>query len=190
MPPGSTAQLLWSHPMLSSMQKQAQATAQLSLCSLSAVSMKGSRHNVAVLASAPDGTLALQLLSKSPKTKPEELSTHILDVSEAGPTADSSTEQRAKWRCCCGQKLEVLIWRESGSAYRWTVETGEPRIRHAQLQSLSSAESSQIHTRTSCLVQHAVIQLCWHCSRDMHCMACQLAIRLQLCQLALLLIRC
>ncbi|KAA6422712.1 MAG: hypothetical protein FRX49_07247 [Trebouxia sp. A1-2] len=123
-PPGSTAQLLWSHPVLSSMQKQARATAQLSLCSLSAMSMKGSRHNVAVLADAPDGTLALQLLSISPTSKPEELSNHSLDVSKAEPTAQSATEGRAKWRCCCGQKLQVLIWRESGSAYRWTVETG------------------------------------------------------------------
>ncbi len=142
------------------MQKQAQATAQLSLCSLSAVSMKGSRHNVAVLASALDGTLALQLLSISPTSKPEELSTHTLHVSKAEPTAESATEERAKWRCCCGQKLQVLIWRESGSAYRWTVETGEPRMWHAQLQGLSSAESSQIHTRTSCRVQYAVLQLC------------------------------
>ncbi|DBB00160.1 hypothetical protein WJX77_011844 [Trebouxia sp. C0004] len=124
MPPGSTAQLLWSHPVLSIMQKQAQATAQLSLCSLSAVSMKGSRHNVAVLASAPGGTLALQLLSMSQTSKPEELSTHILDVTKAESTAESATEERAKWRCCCGQKLQVLIWKESGSAYRWTVETG------------------------------------------------------------------
>ncbi|KAL0051061.1 hypothetical protein WJX82_001259 [Trebouxia sp. C0006] len=124
MPPGSIAQLLWSHPVLSSIQKQAQATAQLSLCSLSAVSMKGSRHNLAVLASAPDGTLALQLLSISPTYKPEELSTHILDVSKAEPTAESATEGRAKWHCCCGQKLQVLIWRERGSAYKWTAETG------------------------------------------------------------------
>lgn len=155
-PPGSTAQLLWSHPVLSSMQKQARATAQLSLCSLSAMSMKGSRHNVAVLADAPDGTLALQLLSISPTSKPEELSNHSLDVSKAEPTAQSATEGRAKWRCCCGQKLQVLIWRESGSAYRWTVETGESSMRHAQLQGLSSAESSLMHTRTSGLVQCAV----------------------------------
>ena len=131
MPSGSTAQLLWSHPVLSSMQKQAQATAQLSLCSLSAVSMKGSRHNLAVLASAPDGTLALQLLSISPTSMPEEFSTHILDVSQAELTAESATEERAKWHCCCGQKLQVLIWRERGSACRWTVETGEPRMWHA-----------------------------------------------------------
>ena len=160
MPPGSTAQLLWSHPVLSIMQKQAHATAQLSLCSLSAVSMKGSRHNLAVLASAPDGTLALQLLSISPTTKPEELSTHILDVSKAEPTAESATNQRAKWRCCCGQKLQVLIWRESGSAYTWTVETGESTMWHAQLQGLPSAESSQLHMLTSCLVQRSVLQLC------------------------------
>ncbi len=159
MPSGSTAQLLWSHPVLSSMQKQAQATAQLSLCSLSAVSMKGSRHNLAVLASAPDGTLALQLLSISPTSKPEELSTHIIDVSKAELSAEIATEEGAKWRCCCGQELQVLIWRERGSAYKWTVETGESRMWHAQLHGLSSAESSQIHTGTSCLVQYAVIQL-------------------------------
>ena len=159
MPPGSIAQLLWSHPVLSSIQKQAQATAQLSLCSLSAVSMKGSRHNLAVLASAPDGTLALQLLSISPTYKPEELSTHILDVSQAEPTAESATEGRAKWHCCCGQKLQVLIWRERGSAYKWTAETGTPIMWHAQLQGLSSAESSLVHFRTFCLVHYAVLQL-------------------------------
>ncbi|KAL3155320.1 hypothetical protein ABBQ38_010884 [Trebouxia sp. C0009 RCD-2024] len=51
MQPGASAHMLWSQPVLSTMQQQGQNLEQLSCCSLSAIAMSGSRHNVAVLAS-------------------------------------------------------------------------------------------------------------------------------------------
>lgn len=120
--PGTPAQLLWSHPVLSGMQQHAQNAAQLSLCSLSTVSMSGNRHNVAVLATASDGTVALQLLSVSLKAKPEELSTHIMNLGEDRDMQGSG--KASKWSCCCSRQGEVLIWREGGSAYKWTLLTG------------------------------------------------------------------
>lgn len=117
--PGSTAHLLWSHPVLSSMQQQTQSSAQLTIIHLSAVAMSGNRHNIAVLAEAPDGALVLQLLSGSLNARPEELSTDLLTTGEA-----TANKQAGKWRCCCSRQCEVLFWREGGSVYRWTRQAG------------------------------------------------------------------
>lgn len=133
--PGSTAQLLWSHPVMTSMQKQAQGTSHLSLCSLSLVPKRGNRHNVAVLASAPDGALTLQLLSISPGVKPEELSTHMLSTANTEPPVHSKKD--CKWHCCCGPELEVLIWRDGGKAHLWTADTGTHMWHHASTQQSS-----------------------------------------------------
>ena len=120
---GSTAQQLWSHTVLANMQQQLPSTANLSLCSMSAVAMSSNRQNVAVLASASDGDLPLQLLSVSPDSKPEELSTHELDLGQDARAEGS--KKGSKWQCCCSRHGEVLIWRQGGSAHRWTLQKGE-----------------------------------------------------------------
>lgn len=118
----SPAQLQWSQPVLSSMQQSSQNVAQLELCSLSAIAMSGSRHNVAVIASTPGNKVVLQLLSVSAKSRAEEFSTHLLQLSS---DTDGKLSQRGgKWRCCCGQYNEVLIWQQGGSSYKWTLQTG------------------------------------------------------------------
>ena len=121
--PGSTAQLLWSHPVLTSIQQQAADTAQLSLCSLSAVNMSSNRQNIAVLANAADGTLALQLLSVSPDSKPEELSTHVIDLGHEARAEGS--KKGSKWCCCLSRHGEVMLWRQGGTAHRWTLQKGQ-----------------------------------------------------------------
>ena len=120
--PGSSAQMLWSQPVLTTMQHQSQNLQQLSCCSLSAIAMSGSRHNVAVLASMPGDTVVLQLLSVSIKGRPEEISTHVLQLgSDAGAKLD---QKGSRWCCCCGRYNEVLIWRQGGTLYKWTMQTG------------------------------------------------------------------
>ena len=122
MQPGSCAQMLWSQPVLNTMQQQSQNLQQLSCCSLSAIAMSGSRHNVAVLASMPGHTVLLQLLSVSTKGRPEEISTHVLQLS-SNAGAKLSPEG-GRWCCCCGRFNEVLIWRQGGTLYKWTLPTG------------------------------------------------------------------
>ena len=120
---GSTAQLLWSYPMLSSMQQQARTTAQMSLCSLSAVSMSVNRQNVAAHATLPDGRLVLQLLSVSINKQPEELSTHVLNLDDADKHAAGT--QQSKWCCCYSRSGEVMLWKAGRSVYyKWALQTG------------------------------------------------------------------
>lgn len=84
--------------------------------------MSGSRHNVAVLASMPGDTVVLQLLSVSIKGRPEEISTHVLQLSsDAGTTL---SQKGSRWCCCCGRYNEVLVWRQGGTLYKWTLQTG------------------------------------------------------------------
>ena len=122
MQPGSSAQILWSLPILNTMQQQNQNLQQLSCCSLSAIAMSGSRHNVAVLGSMVGDTVVLHLLSVSTKSRPEEISTHVLQLSsDAG---DKLSQTDSKWCCCCGRYNEVVIWKRGGTLYRWTLQTG------------------------------------------------------------------
>ena len=114
--------MLWSQPVLNTMQQQGRNLEQLSCCSLSAIAMSGSRHNVAVLASMSGGAVVLQLLSVSTKGRPEEISTHLLQLS-----SESGTERSppgSKWCCCCGRYNEVLIWKQGGALFKWTLQTG------------------------------------------------------------------
>lgn len=122
MQPGSSAQILWSLPVLNTMQQQNQNLQQLSCCSLSAIPMSSSRHNVAVLASMGGDTVVLHLLSVSTKSRPEEISTHLLQLSSDAGSKLSQTDSR--WCCCCGRYNEVMIWRRGGTLYRWTLQTG------------------------------------------------------------------
>ena len=119
---GSSAQMLWSQPVLNSMQQQGQNLEQFSCCSLSAIAMSGSRHNVAVLASASGNTVVLQLLSVSTKDRPEEISAHLLQLSSG--TGTKLSQKDSKWCCCCGRYNEVLIWRQGGALYKWTLQSG------------------------------------------------------------------
>ena len=84
--------------------------------------MSPSRHNVAVLASMPGDTVVLQLLSVSIKGRPEEISTHVLQLSSHAGAKLSP--KGSKWCCCCGRFNEVLIWRQGGALYKWTLQTG------------------------------------------------------------------
>ena len=120
----STAQMQWSQPTLTSMQQSGQNIAQLELCSLSAIAMTASRHNVAVVASTPGSIVVLQLLSVSTKGRAEEISTHVLQLSSN--TDGQLTQRGGSWRCCCGLYNEVLIWQQGGSLYKWTLQTGMP----------------------------------------------------------------
>ena len=104
------------------MQQQNQNLQQLSCCSLSAIAMSGSRHNVAVLGSMAGDTVVLHLLSVSTKGRPEEISTHVLQLSSDAGGKLSQTDSR--WYCCCGRYNEVMIWRRGGTLYRWTLQTG------------------------------------------------------------------
>ena len=120
--PGSSAQMLWSQAVLNTMQHQNQNLQQLSCCSLSVIAMSGSRHNVAVLASMPGDNVVLQLLSVSLKGRPEEISTHVLQLSS--DVGAELSQEGSRWCCCCGRYNEVLIWRQGGIMYKWTLQTG------------------------------------------------------------------
>lgn len=114
--------MLWSQPVLKTMQQQGRNLEQLSCCSLSAIAMSGSRQNVAVLASMVGDAVVLQLLSVSTKGRPEEISTHLLQLSSVAGNKLSS--HGSKWCCCCGRYNEVLIWKQDGPLYKWTLQTG------------------------------------------------------------------
>lgn len=104
------------------MQQEGQNMEQLSCCSLSAIAMSGSRHNAAVLASMSGDAVVLQLLSVTTKGRPEELSTHLLQLSSESGIKRSPPG--SKWCCCCGRYNEVLIWKQGGALYKWTLQTG------------------------------------------------------------------
>ena len=147
--PGSTAQLLWSHPVLTSIQQQAASTAQLSLCSLSVVNMSSNKQNIAVLAYAAGGTLALQLLSVSPDSK-EELETHAIELGHE--TRAEGSKKGSKWCCCLSRHGEVMIWRQGGTAHRWTLQKGLP----ADMPQSDTFQQSTFQNR------HLACQLCPH----------------------------
>ncbi|KAL3138478.1 hypothetical protein ABBQ32_006268 [Trebouxia sp. C0010 RCD-2024] len=136
MQPGASAHMLWSQPVLNTMQQEGQNMEQLSCCSLSAIAMSGSRHNAAVLASMSGDAVVLQLLSVTTKGRPEELSTHLLQLSSESGIKRSPPG--SKWCCCCGRYNEVLIWKQGGALYKWTLQTGPVR------QELPDAVSSAV----------------------------------------------
>ena len=102
--------------------------AQLTLCSFSVTPISNSQHKIAVLASTPpSGVLALQLLSISNIGKPLVTGTHLVTAS-LGTTASSATTQAitdsGKWRCCYSKYGEVLLHKENGPAFIWSLSQG------------------------------------------------------------------
>lgn len=122
---GASAQQLWSHPVLSSMQEQPQLKAtQLTLCSLSVAAVSAEQHRIAVLATtSKNGVLGLQVLSVSGNQKPIVMGSYLVLAGTGSDTAQS-IKQSSKWHCCCSKYGKVLLHKENGPAYIWSLSKG------------------------------------------------------------------
>ena len=123
---GASAQQLWLHPVLSSMQEQSQLkAAQLTLCSLSVAAVSAEQHRLAVLATtSKNGVLGLQLLSVSGNGKPIVMGSYLVIAGTDSDTAQATKQSSSKWHCCCSKYGKVLLHKENGPAYVWSLSKG------------------------------------------------------------------
>lgn len=107
------------------MQEQSQLkAAQLTLCSLSVAAVSAEQHRIAILATtSKNGVLGLQLISVSANGKPIVMGSYLVITGTGSDTAQA-IKQSNKWHCCCSKYGEVLLHKENGPAYVWSLSKG------------------------------------------------------------------